>query len=119
VIQLIKDDPNFHGNCQLLRRGIHEMDASNKNRVFHFECVNSFINSTFVVNNIGCPRNSLFVLTLSLEWANLFLSYMYLQKQLLDTYYPMFTFRFQHRNGVGRESNFLNRGGRGWNTMEG
>jgi hypothetical protein len=58
VIQLMKEDTNFHGNSQLLRRGVHKTDASNKNRVFHFERVNSFVvNPTFVVDNMGCQRN--------------------------------------------------------------
>ena len=73
VIQLMKEDPKPHGNSQLLRRGVCELDASNKNRVFHFECVDSFVNPTFVVDNIGCPRHTLLVLTPRLEWANLFL----------------------------------------------
>jgi hypothetical protein len=50
VIQLMKEEPNPHGNSCLLRRGVCEMDASNKNRVFHFERVDSFVNLTFVVN---------------------------------------------------------------------
>jgi hypothetical protein len=73
VIQLMKKDPKPHGNSQLLRRGVCEMDASNKNSVFHFERVDSFVNPTCVVHNIGCPRHTLLVLTPCLEWANLFL----------------------------------------------
>jgi hypothetical protein len=53
VIQLMKEDPDFHGNSQLLRRGVCKMDASNKNWVFHSERVDSFVNPTFVVDNIG------------------------------------------------------------------
>jgi hypothetical protein len=71
VIQLMKEEPNPHANSHLLRRGVHEMDASNKNRVFHFEHVDSFVNPTFVVDNIGCPRHTLLVLTPLLEWAKL------------------------------------------------
>jgi hypothetical protein len=73
VIQSMKEEPNPHSNSQLLSRGVRETDASKRNRVFHFERVDSFVSPAFVVDNIGCPQQTLLVLTPRLEWAKLFL----------------------------------------------
>jgi hypothetical protein len=61
VIHLMKDKPDAVGSSQLLTHGIHEtLDFKN---VFHFQKVDSFVNPAFVVDNIGCPNHSLFVIT--------------------------------------------------------
>jgi hypothetical protein len=67
----MKDEPDAVGTSQLLTREIRETLAF-KN-VFHFQKVDSFVNPAFVVNNIGCPNHSLFVITPMPEWAKEFL----------------------------------------------
>jgi hypothetical protein len=71
AIHSMKDKPNAVRSSQLLTHGIHEtLDFKD---VFHFQKVDSFANPAFVVNNIGCPNHSLFVIRPMSEWAKEFL----------------------------------------------
>jgi hypothetical protein len=72
VMQSMIEEPNPHGTSMLLSKGAREMDA-HLNHVFQFERVDSFVSPAFVVDNIGCPRQTLLVLTPRSEWAKLFL----------------------------------------------
>lgn len=72
VIQSMVKEPNPHGNSLLLSSGVREKDLL-KLDAFHFQWVNSFVDPVFVVDNIGCPKGSLLVLTPRSEWAKLFL----------------------------------------------
>jgi hypothetical protein len=65
-------EPNPHGTSLLLSKGARELDA-HLNHVFQFEWVDSFVDPAFVVDNIGCPCQTLLVLTPRSEWAKLFL----------------------------------------------
>jgi hypothetical protein len=71
-MQSMIEEPNPHGTSLLLSKGAREVDA-HLNHVFQFERVDSFIGPAFVVDNIGCPRQTLLVLTPRSEWAKLFL----------------------------------------------
>jgi hypothetical protein len=75
VIHSMKEEPNTFGSSQLLSQGICETEDEGEctKNVFHFQWVNSFVNPAFVIDNIGCPNNSLFVLTPRSEWAKEFL----------------------------------------------
>ena len=67
LIQSMKEEPKPYSTSLLLSRGVREKD------VFHFQRVDTIVDPAFVVDNIGCPHQSLFVLTPRSEWANLFL----------------------------------------------
>jgi hypothetical protein len=75
VIHSMKEEPKTFGSCQLLSRGIRETEGEGqlKKNVFHFQHVDSFVNPAFVVDNIGCRNDSLFVLLPRSEWAKEFL----------------------------------------------
>lgn len=67
LIQSMVEEPKPHGHSQLLSRGVCEKDT------FHFQQVDSFVDLAFVVNNIGCPHQTLLVLTPHSEWVKSFL----------------------------------------------
>jgi hypothetical protein len=74
ILQSMKEEPKQVGESQLLNKGYREVYGSNiANRVFWFGRVDSFVNPAFIVDNIGCPQQSLFVLTPRSQWAKSFL----------------------------------------------
>jgi hypothetical protein len=75
IIHSMEEEPDTLGSSQLLRRGICKTvgEGERKKNVFHFQRVDSFVSPAFVVDNVGCPRKSLFVLTPRSNWANKFL----------------------------------------------
>ena len=67
LIQSMEEETQPHGTSLLLSRGVREKDT------FHFQRVDTLLDPAFVVDNIGCPHQSLLVLTPRSEWAKLFL----------------------------------------------
>jgi hypothetical protein len=73
VIHSMLKEPTPVGDSLLLLSGTREKDKDNKDDVFQLQKVDTFVGPAFVVDNIGCPRNSLFVVRPRSEWPNLFL----------------------------------------------
>jgi hypothetical protein len=72
VIHSMEKETIPHNDSLLLSRGVREKD-NNETPVYHLQRVDSFVRPAFVVDNIGCPRQSLLVLTPRSEWSKLFL----------------------------------------------
>jgi hypothetical protein len=74
VIHSMLEEPTPHSDSLLLSRGVREKENNTGRDVFHLQRVDSsFVGPAFVVDNIGCPRQSLLVLTPRSEWSNLFI----------------------------------------------
>jgi hypothetical protein len=67
LVQSMVDEPKPHGYSMLLSTGVREKDQ------YHFQRVDTFVEPAFVVDNIGCPQQSLLVLSPRREWAGYFL----------------------------------------------
>jgi hypothetical protein len=72
VLQSMEDEPTPFGDSLLLSSGKREKDEESNN-VFHFQRVDTFVRPAFVVDNIGCPSQSLFVVRPRSDWSGLFL----------------------------------------------
>jgi hypothetical protein len=72
IIQSMLEEPTPFGDSKLLFSGTREKDDED-NHVFHFQKVDTFVRPVFVVDNIGCPRQSLFVVRPRSEWSGLFI----------------------------------------------
>jgi hypothetical protein len=67
LIQSMAKETRPHGTSSLLSRGVREKG------IYHLQKVDTLLDPAFIVDNIGCPRQSLLVLTPRTEWASLFL----------------------------------------------